>query len=359
VILLNRYLLGQFVRNFLTVAVAFIAIYLLIDFFDKIDHFTKAGKPITTALAFFCLNIPFILDQLGPVLILLSGVITLGILNHNRELPALKASGIPLRAIVRPILWASVFSTVIYLVMAQWILPWSISASNRIWYEDIQGKVPLGAHRDGRYYYKGSEGFYSFEWNDPGRFIFRNFSYSTWNSDHNLDMLITCEKAEFNQATWHLSKGQMQKRVENKYEIRIFKDNHIKLPESPDMFFVPEYKSAEMSITDLYRDIARKDTADEKVKARAEFFGRLSYVLLGLPLIILGLPILILSYQKWGKDLAIAIPASCGMAFVAWGIWGALQSLARADYISPLFSATIVHLIFAAGGFFLLYRQDN
>ena len=34
--------------------------------------------------------------------------------------------------------------------------------------------------------------------------------------------------------------------------------------------------------------------------------------------------------------LSIAIPASCGLAFVAWGLWGALQSLARADYINPL-----------------------
>jgi lipopolysaccharide export system permease protein len=359
VILLNRYLLGQFIRNFLTVAVAFIAIYLLIDFFDKIDHFTKAGKPISTALTFFCLNVPFILDQLGPVLILLSGVITLGILNHNHELSALKASGIPLKAIIRPILFASIFATGMYLVMAQWILPWTISAGNRIWYEDIQGKVPLGAHRNGRYYYKGSEGFYSFEWHDPGQYIFHNFSYSAWDSDYHLDTLITCEKAEYNNDTWQLHRGQIQKRTDTKYEIRVIDDSQIKLPESPDIFFVPEYKSAEMSITDLYRDISRKDTESEKDKAWAEFLSRLSYVLLGLPLILLGLPILILSYQKWGKDLSIAIPASCGMAFIAWGLWGALQSLARADYISPLFSATIVHLIFAAAGLFLLYKQDN
>jgi lipopolysaccharide export system permease protein len=71
------------------------------------------------------------------------------------------------------------------------------------------------------------------------------------------------------------------------------------------------------------------------------------------------LPILILSYQKWGRDLSIAIPASCGIAFIAWGLWGALQSLARAGYIFPLFAATIVHLVFAAVGLFLLYKQDN
>jgi lipopolysaccharide export system permease protein len=359
VILLNRYLLSQFFRNLLTVAIGFITIYLLIDFFDKVDHFTHAGKSFGDAFTFFILNVPFILDQLGPVLILLSGIITFGILNHNHELFALKASGIPVRTIIRPILTASICVTLAYLAMAQWILPVTISASDKIWYEDIQGKVPLGAHRNGRYYYKGSAGFYSFKWQDPGKYIFRNFSYSTWDSQYHLDTLITCQWAEYNHATWQFHEGQIQKRTGNTYEIQVFDDRQIKLPESPDIFFIPEYKPEAMSITDLYKDIAKKDTDREKVRAQADFLGRISYILLGLPLILLGLPILIFSYQRWGRDLSVAIPASCGIAFVAWGLWGALQSLARADYILPLFAATIVHLVFAAAGLFLLNKQDN
>lgn len=358
-ILLNRYLVGQYIKNFITVAVGFIAIYFLIDFFDKIDHFTGAGKSLGVALSYFSLNIPFILDQLGPVLILLAGVITLGILNHNHELLALKAGGIPLKTIVKPILFASLCTTILYMAMAQWILPLTISASDRVWYETVQGKVPLGAHRNGRYYYKGSKGFYSFEWNDPGKYIFRNFSYSTWNKEYQLKTMIASNKALFKDGIWHLIHGQIQQRKGKDYDIRSFSEKNIHLPESPKIFFVPEHKAGEMSITDLYKNIFKKDSNTERAKAKAEFYGRISYVLLGLPLIILGLPILILSYQKWGRDLAIAIPASCGMAFLAWGIWGALQSLARADYISPLFAAAVVHIVFASAGFFLLYKQDN
>ena len=95
--LLDRYLLGQFIKYFFTVNVGFVSIYLLVDFFEKIDNFSRAGKPFALAMKFFLLNIPFIIDQIGPVLVLLSGVITLGILNHTRELTALKAGGIPLQ----------------------------------------------------------------------------------------------------------------------------------------------------------------------------------------------------------------------------------------------------------------------
>ena len=95
---LDIYIINQFLRNIATIMAALIAIYLLIDFVEKYDNFAEKGKPIGLVLKFFLLNIPFILDQMGPVCILLAGVITLGILNHSNELIALKASGIPLRS---------------------------------------------------------------------------------------------------------------------------------------------------------------------------------------------------------------------------------------------------------------------
>ena len=67
---------------------------------------------------------------------------------------------------------------------------------------------------------------------------------------------------------------------------------------------------------------------------------------------------MMLSFQKWGRDLSIAIPASCGLAFVAWGIWGAMQSLAGAGYLHPGIAAVTVHILFAGTGIYLLRQQD-
>ena len=76
---------------------ALISLYLLIDFFEKIDNFLEKGKSAGLILKFFVLNIPFIVEQMSPVCVLLAGVITLGVLNHTNELIALKSCGIPLR----------------------------------------------------------------------------------------------------------------------------------------------------------------------------------------------------------------------------------------------------------------------
>nr|MDA8165772.1 LptF/LptG family permease [Desulfobacteraceae bacterium] len=73
--LLDRYLLGQFLRNLALVLSSLVAVYLLVDFFDRIDNFLEHGKPLSLAIKYFLLKIPLIFDQIMPVCILLAGVL--------------------------------------------------------------------------------------------------------------------------------------------------------------------------------------------------------------------------------------------------------------------------------------------
>ena len=357
--LLTRYLIGQFARYFFTINIGFVAVYLLIDFFEKYDEFAETGKPASLIIKFFIYNIPFVVDQLGPILILLSGVITLGILNHSNELTALKAAGIPLKRITRPIFIAALLFTAFFILTAQFFLPSTISITNDIWYEQVRGKVPLGIYRNGRYYFKGSEGFYSFQWPSNKNMVLSNFSYSTWDEDYNVKELTVAKFARWTSFGWSLRKGQVQRRTGDSFTTEMFEARQFHFPETPEDFLIPEYESVEMSLTGLFTEISKKEVEADIIKARAEFYGRMSYLILGLPLLLLGLPILILSYQKWGRDLSIAIPVSCGMAFVAWGTWGALQSLAKTGYIPALPAALVVHVVFSLFGLYLLREQDR
>ncbi|MBU1568742.1 MAG: LptF/LptG family permease [Proteobacteria bacterium] len=360
--LLNRYLLGQFIKYFLTVNSGFVAIYLLVDFFEKYDDFVNAGKPLSLAIEYFLMTIPFIVDQLGPVFVLLAGVISLGILSHSNELTALKAGGVPLALIIRPIVVGSVIFTMLFIAAAQWLLPITISRTNTIWFEQLKGKVPLGILRNNRYYYRGTDGFYSFAWPNPKFHIFNDFSYSRWNETYNIDSLTTANIAGWNEQNnhWILKIGQIQQRQENgHYTITNFTENEFQFPEKPEDFLIPANKSAEQSLTELYQETKRSNVEHEVQAAWTAFLGRVSYILLGIPLLLLGLPILLYSYRKWGRDLSVAIPASCGLAFVAWGIWGALQSLATAGYVSPVFAAASIHIIFSIAGISLLKQNDR
>lgn len=338
----------------------FVAIYILIDFFEKIDNFMEKGKSMGLVIKFFLLNIPFILDQMGPVCILLAGVITLGILNHSNELIALKAGGIPLKKITAPIIAAGIAFSLLFLAMSQFILPKTISVTNRIWNKEVKGKVALGIYRNGRFYYRGQDGFYSFSRPDLKRDDFFFFSYSFWDSNYRLSSLIAAERALWHEGTWTLFNGQVQTRVDTeKFVTETFNNRTFTFPEKPADFFVPEYYSQELSLTGLYQEAVRKKSPGEENRAWVNLYSRISYTLLGLPLLLLGLPLLLFVYRAWGRDLSLAIPVSCGMAFACWGIWGALQSLARASYINPLLAAGSIHILVGLLGIVLLLREDS
>lgn len=360
--ILNKYLLRQFTQYFFTVNIGFIALYLLIDFFEKFDNFSGAGKPMSLVFKYFLFSIPSVVDQLGPIFILLSGVITLGILNHSNELTALKAGGIPLKKIIQPLIIGSIVITILFLGAAQYLLPFTVSTTNQIWLEGVQGKTPIGIVRNNRYYYRGTKGFYSFLWPNNKTFNFKNFSYSTWNDNYDVDELISAQNASWDHEKnqWTLNYGQVQQIQDGKnYITKSFATRSFTFPETPVVFLTPQNQAAQSSLTDLYKQIGMTAVAYETQTAWTNFLGRISYILLGLPLLILGLPILLISYQKWGRDLSIAIPASCGLAFTAWAIWGALQSLAIAGKFSPWSAASLVHISFAALGILLLRRFDR
>lgn len=359
--ILSRYILRQFAKNMLLLVLSFIAIYILIDFFEKIDNFLEKGKPMALVAKFFLLSIPFVIEQMGPVCILLAGVVTLGVLNHSNELTALKAGGVSLKQITAPIIGGGIIATLLLMTLSQFVLPKTAAQTDRIWNKEVKGKVPLGIYRNGRYYYQGDGTFYSFARPDPSSNEFAFFSYATWNEKYELRSLVAAELAFWQNNAWVLLNGQAQAAEDDGggFRSEIFNSRGFRFAQKPADFFVPQYHNYELSLLELYREALRgKQSPEDRALAWAQFYGRISYILLGLPLLLLGLPLLLTVYQKWGRDLSLAVPVSCGMAFVCWGIWAILQSLAKANYLNPLAAALSIHLAVGAAGLFLLLRED-
>jgi lipopolysaccharide export system permease protein len=355
---LDRYIFILFFKYFVTLTTGFITLYILIDFSQKIDNFMDKGKSMGLVIRYFLLHIPFILEQMGPVCILLAGVITLGLLNHSNELLALKSCGLPLRRITRPILLAGTAGCLLLLLMSQFVVPGSVAETNRIWNQEVKGKVPLGIYRNGRYYYRSKEGFYSFVRPHPSKNHFYAFSFSSWDPSYHLTTLVSANLAIWANDKWALLKGQIQERAgEETFTADIFRGRHFDFPDQPDDFFVPEYHSLELSLTGLFVE-AKQEDGMEGTRAWTEFYGRIFYTLLGLPLLLLGLPLLLIVYRRWGRDLSLAIPVSSGLAFACWGGWSTLQSLAKAGYVSPFLASSSVHLLIGLFGIYLLLRED-
>jgi lipopolysaccharide export system permease protein len=356
--LLYRYIFSQFTRNLAIVFGALIIIYLLVDFFEKIDNFYEAGKPAAMAVKYLLLKIPLIIEQLLPVCLLLAGVLTLGIMNQNREFMALEAGGLSGLKIMTPILAATCFFTSLALLAGEWLVPSTIAETNRIWYEEVKNTKAQGIVRHGQVFYRGKEGIYSFGRAAKSKDVFTDFNYLAWNANYGLKLQITATTASWQNGLWAFHHGRLKTITSTgAYDLKNFADYEMALPDQPDAFFIPEYKNEEVSLSDLFKAVMRNENPDRA--AWQNLHRRLSYIFLGIPLILLGLPVLRTAHQRWHQDLSLAIPLSCVMAFMAWGWWSTAQSLINAYGFSPLLGSWSVHILTGGLGFFMIIRQSN
>jgi len=356
--LLDRYLVIQFTKNLLLVLSSLLSIYLLVDFFERVDNFLEAQKSVAMAVKYLMLKVPFMYEQMIPVCILLAGIITLGVLNHHFEFMALMAGGISVTRIIRPLFAAAAFFTLISIIVGQWVLPPTLTETNRIWYEEVNRQVPKGIIRDGRTYFRGENGIFSFVRPDPEKTVFSNFTYASFSAAHGLKFLLTAETAAWQDNNWQFRNGQINERSD-KGEVSVsnFKEISFPFSETPADFFMPKYLITELSYSQLLREaVASKFLGSA---AWLEFHRRVSYIFLGIPLLLIGVPVLLASHKSKGRDLAVAIPVSCVMAFAAWGAWSAGQSMAQSAYLPPGLASWSIHILACALGFYLLRRHNR
>lgn len=359
--ILDRYLIQQFSRNLALVMGALVAIYLLIDFFERVDNFTAVGLGVKVAAYYLLFKIPLIVEQLMPVSLLLAGIITLGILNRHHELMALKAGGLSVRRIARPLLLAAFFFTGLALINSQWLLPPTIKETNRIWYQEVNQQIPRGIERGDRIYYRGIEGIYSFARPQDIARGLQGFSLATLDRDFNLDRLLTAAEAHWEAGTWTLLDGQLQQRTaeaEMNYQTTLFSRKEIKLADNPADFFLAPHALAERPLSVLLTQALAETASPRRHEARLTLHQKISYIFLGLPLLLIGMPLLLALHQGRGRDLALAIPISCIVAFAVWGLWSIGQSLAAAAHLTPLLASWLIHFSAGGLGLYFLSRQD-
>jgi lipopolysaccharide export system permease protein len=133
--ILDRYIIKQFVQNFVILGVVLAGLYVLVDLIVDLDEFLKAGRahadrrggvvPATLWVMF---------DYYGPILLLIytamSGLLvvaamgfTISQLQRSRELTAILASGVSLYRVAAPVLVAGFLLNLLVLPVQEFAIP--------------------------------------------------------------------------------------------------------------------------------------------------------------------------------------------------------------------------------------------
>ncbi|NQV41993.1 MAG: YjgP/YjgQ family permease [Candidatus Marinimicrobia bacterium] len=110
--LIDRYLIRAFFSTMWTVLIGLVGIFTIADFVEKIDNFVDAGAGANLMLVYYGYSLPNFIDMALPMSMLLATVFSLGTLNKNYEIAAMRASGISMLRIARPLLLLGLIFTI-------------------------------------------------------------------------------------------------------------------------------------------------------------------------------------------------------------------------------------------------------
>ncbi|MFC1658197.1 LptF/LptG family permease [Candidatus Omnitrophota bacterium] len=115
--ILDRYILGSMLKVFLGCIFVFLMLYVVIDLFSHLDEILKQKTGLDLLFAYYLNFLPLIFVQVAPFASLLGCLYTLGMLNRNNEIIAMRASGLSILQISKTlIIFACLVSILVFLV---------------------------------------------------------------------------------------------------------------------------------------------------------------------------------------------------------------------------------------------------
>ena len=135
---INRYLIGEFLKTFLNVVLIFCCLGLIMNLFEEINYFKNYDVGITLPIILSFMIIPSILINMLPFVIFLSSVWVIVKLKNNRDILSLKTFGF---SNFRFLLLFSLTSLFVGVLTLTAINP--VTSLVVKYYEDLKGKYEI------------------------------------------------------------------------------------------------------------------------------------------------------------------------------------------------------------------------
>src|SRR4029079_11789438 len=118
--------------------IGFIVIFVVVDLIEKMDVFLDHRAPWFLVAQYFVNLTPDVVLKMLLVALLLATFLALGQLNKFGELTAMRAVGLSLLRILRPVMVIAVIAAALALVLGEFVVPVANRQRDEIYNEQIQ-----------------------------------------------------------------------------------------------------------------------------------------------------------------------------------------------------------------------------
>ena len=314
--ILDKYLTREIFQYFFMVLILVVAIYLAVDFFEKIDNFMEAGLPFSRAIDFFLHTVPFVLSQIIPVGVLLSVLICFGLMNKHNELTALRSCGISIYSLIKPILALGFLFSIGLFFLSEAIVPVTMTTANRIWQNEVRKEQAIST-RENNIWMKTPNGIMHVRHYNPAEKTLYKVTLNTFDDNFRLIQRMDAERGVFSNGHWVLFEILEQTLDDTglSYIITFHDSMPVQLDMNPERLKQVAKKTSEMNIKELLNNIhIIEDEGYSATRYRVDFHAKIAFPFVCVILVLAGVGIACKNQLKDGLPASIAY--GIGMAFL-------------------------------------------
>ena len=141
--IIDRYLLRQYLQNFVICYTSLTGVYVVFDVFSHLEAFMSLAKGLALLKiigAYYGYQSVFFFERISSLLVLMSAMFTMAWIQRHHEMTALMAAGISRIRVVAPVLAASVGIILLAVVNREVVIP-RIKDKLAMQPADLKGKV--------------------------------------------------------------------------------------------------------------------------------------------------------------------------------------------------------------------------
>ena len=348
--IIAKYLVREILKYFGFVLAAVIILYLVVDFFDRIDNFIDAGLAPNRIIYYLLMQVPVIIVRITPVGVMLAILIALGLMNRSNEILALKSCGLNPRAFFRPILAIGMMAGIGLFIISEAIVPATISKANQIWQVEVKKRSAVST-REKNIWISGHRSIYFISYFNPKTKEIAGVTLNFFDDQFNLIRRVDAKRGLFEFGNWQFFDvmEQIHDPETVTHKVQFHDSGFEALDFGPEDLQRAAKKSEEMNVLELFAYIRAVesegyDATPYRVDLHAKFALPLACIILSMIATAIAL-----KRGQW-LNLAVGIALGIGIMFLYWVLYSFCLSLGSGGIIPAPVAAWTANLIFACVG---------
>lgn len=355
-LIITRYFSREFLKIFLLCMASFVALYLLVDLFDRMDDMLKHRVSLWLVIQYCLCSIPMIIYQVSPLAVLLCTFITIGNFVRHHEITALKAGGVSLFSVLKVFFFVSCCLCVFSIWLQEYVLPYTNSRMKVIKNVHIKGKELAKQYKDHQFWYRSGNSAYNIEFFNPDTNTLNTISIMHFNENVFMYKRIDAKQAVWVNDTWHFTDGvEREFTPDGHMTVTPFKHKLLSIAKTPDDFKKARKEGDEMGISEIRRFIKKiKKEGYPTTSYVVDMHAKISYAFINVIMAILGIPFALRIGRSGGMAMGITISILLG--FLYWTFFAFCLSLGKGGTLAPFVSAWIANVAFGSLGLYMFLQ---